>query len=478
MKKYKVKSVLESLSVLIICMSSCNKIVQIDPPTTSITTAEVFSDSANASATILGMYSKMVNTGGAAFFFDGALTIYCGLSADELINFQDDPNLKQVYTNTLLSNNIYPEAFFFMPAYQTIYRANACIEGIDASSRLSASVKNQFKREAKFIRALSYFYLINLFGDIPYVTTSQWQQTSAAATTPKVQVYQNIIADLKDAQNLPNDYSISFGERTRVNQWAATALLAKVYLYTNDYAGALAASNSVISNTGLFSLNPDLNSVFLKDNPEAILQWNINGVYYPKNATAEGYTLIPSDPTSFAQYYLSPQLLSAFEQGDLRKTAWVDSTNYSGVVYYYPYKYKVGPPTAYVGDVTEYYMVLRLAEQYLIRAEAEANGAGDGIRAAIDDLNKIRSRAGLPVYAGATDKSSILTAIYHERQIELFAEWGSRWFDLKRTGQIDSIMSLVTPSKGGGSWNSYQQLYPIPLTELQFDPNLKQNTGY
>jgi hypothetical protein len=140
--------------------------------------------------------------------------------------------------------------------------------------------------------------------------------------------------------------------------------------------------------------------------------------------------------------------------------------------YYYPYKYKVNTPGA---PVTEYEMVLRLGEQYLIRAEAEANNSDTND--AVNDLNVIRKRAGLANYAGATDKSSLLTAILHERQVELFSEWGHRWLDLKRTSVVDVVMPIATPQKGG-TWQSSKQLYPLPQADLQDDPNLVQNPGY
>jgi hypothetical protein len=120
--------------------------------------------------------------------------------------------------------------------------------------------------------------------------------------------------------------------------------------------------------------------------------------------------------------------------------------------------------------------VLRLSEQYLIRAEAEAN-VGDSTDA-ISDLNVIRARAGLSSYADTT-QGSLLSAILHERQVELFTEWGHRWFDLCRSGNAISVMSTVCPQKGG-TWNpnGYQVLFPIPKTELINDVNLTQNPGY
>jgi len=128
--------------------------------------------------------------------------------------------------------------------------------------------------------------------------------------------------------------------------------------------------------------------------------------------------------------------------------------------------------------VTEYEMVMRLGEQYLIRAEAEANGAGGGFGSAVNDLNTIRNRAGLPNTAAT--QSTILTAIQHERQVELFTEYGHSWLDLKRTGNINMVMG--NPGNAcamkGGTWNTDWQWYPIPLSELQSNPNLTQNTGY
>jgi hypothetical protein len=134
------------------------------------------------------------------------------------------------------------------------------------------------------------------------------------------------------------------------------------------------------------------------------------------------------------------------------------------------YKYKTAP-----GSTIEYSMILRLAEQYLIRAEArvQQNKLSD----AIADLNTIRSRAGLGSIDVNSTKDQILTAILHERQVELFTE-AQRWFDLKRFGLIDSVMTVVTPQKGGSKWDTNQQYYPIPLTDIQNDNNIVQNQGY
>jgi hypothetical protein len=368
--------------------------------------------------------------------------------------------------------------------YNIIYLCNANIEGLNASSTLSISAKNQFLGEALFLRDFCYFYLINLYGDVPYITTaSGWDRTKTASRTPKAQIYQALISDLEFCQKvLKSDYSMSAGQRTRANQSAATALLARVYLYAgNHWQDAMTQSTQVISNTANISLINNLNQVFLLSSTEAILQWQLNPNYsQTANVTPEGYAILPNNPINAnpPNYFCSQQLVSSFEPNDKRFLAWVDSSIYSGVKYYYPYKYKVGSANfSSTAPATEYYIVFRLAEQYLIRAEAEAQL--NDLSHAIADLNVIRSRAGLPNLSLTLNQTQVLAAVAQERRIELFAEWGHRWLDLKRTGQVDPVMTIVTPLKSAGStWNSYQQLYPIPASELQTDPNLTQNPGY
>jgi hypothetical protein len=139
-----------------------------------------------------------------------------------------------------------------------------------------------------------------------------------------------------------------------------------------------------------------------------------------------------------------------------------------------------GTTQAYT-KMTEYFMVLRLGEQYLIRAEARAKQGNIG--GAQSDLNVIRNRAGLP-NTTASDEASLITAILKERRVELFCEWGHRWFDLKRLGKIDEVMNIVTPIKSNGTvqWQSYKALYPLPLGDLFINniqnPYLTQNPGY
>jgi hypothetical protein len=119
-------------------------------------------------------------------------------------------------------------------------------------------------------------------------------------------------------------------------------------------------------------------------------------------------------------------------------------------------------------------MVLRLAEQYLIRAEAQAQQ--NNLAGAKSDLDAVRLRSGLPGVT-VTTKEAMLQDIAQERQTELFTEWGHRWFDLKRTGAMDSVMTRTAVVKGT-AWKPHFKLFPIPQTEIQANPNLTQNPGY
>jgi hypothetical protein len=123
------------------------------------------------------------------------------------------------------------------------------------------------------------------------------------------------------------------------------------------------------------------------------------------------------------------------------------------------------------GDATEYLMVLRLAEQFLIRAEARAHQKN--LADAISDLNIIRHRAGLPDLSSSLVQADVLAAVEKEKRIEFFAEFGHRWFDLKRTGRVDAVLAPIKPL-----WTSTAAFYPLPFSELQKDPNLTQNPGY
>lgn len=463
--------------------TSCKKLVEVAPPITQVTGTNVYNTDATAIAVLTGIYSSMSQ--GSIYTGNSSLSLYAGLSADELSLYAGVPSssvLTYYYKNSLYVNSTSAAGTeFWTPNYTFIFLCNSAIAGLTAANGLTPSVQQQLLGESYFMRAFYYFYLVNLYGDVAMPTTTNYVVNETLPRTPQAAVWQQIIADLKQAQNLLSTNYLdgtllnTTTERVRPTKWAASALLARSYLYTGDFHNAELQADAVINNVSLYSLDT-LNGVFLKNSTEAI--WQLQPVNQGWNTADAQVFIIPPTGLDGVNYQvsLSNSLMAAFEMGDSRKANWIDSVTTNGVTYYYPYKYK---SAIYGNPVTEYLMLLRLGEQYLIRAEAEVqlSDLTDGA----DDLNVIRSRANLSPISGtiAAGKSSLLGAIYHERQVELFTELGHRWLDLKRTNTVDAVMDAVTPLKANGSaWQSYQQLYPLPLADILQDKQLVQNLGY
>lgn len=479
--------------VVILFHLSCKKIIEVKPPSSNLNAGNVYSTDATASAVLTNIYAQMssLNNGVAPLLGQDitSISLCASLGADELVLFNlNELNILDFYRNDL---SIYSGLNYWTPIYQQIFKVNNAIEGLNASTGLTPKVKQQLLGEAKFIRGFCYFYLVNMYGDVPLPINTDWKINALLPRTAKAQVYQQIIADLKDAQGLLytdylkgdalTPYPLASAERVRPNKWAATALLARVYLYNGNLTGdasnftnAESQATNVINTTALYDTVPLIN-VFLKNNKEAI--WQLQPVLTgTQTNTGEGaiFVLPAGGPnTTTNPVYLSNNIVNAFESGDSRKTNWINNVTVGTTTYYYPYKYKIGKVTA---TTQEYPTILRLGEQFLIRAEARAQLGN--INGAQLDLNVIRKRAGLSNTA-ANDKNGLITAILQERKVELFAEWGHRWFDLKRTNNIDAVMALITPQKANGSaWRSFQALYPIPQADINSDPNLIQNPGY
>ncbi|MGS2741847.1 RagB/SusD family nutrient uptake outer membrane protein [Sinomicrobium sp. M5D2P17] len=449
--------------LLSLITTGCENFLEIDPPRTQVSNEIVFNDDATAISAIRGIYSKMIQ-GGFTSGDVSSMTGLGGLSADEWINYRNQVDAITFYTNSLTPEIATINSAFWQPMYVYINNANGILEGIEASS-ISESLKKQLRGEAKFIRAFCYFYLVNLFGDVPIVTTTNFEENRLLSRSSIEEVYAFIINDLKEAEALlSEDYSSSGGERIQPNRWTSKALLARVALYNENYSDAEQYATDIINNTSLFTLLPDLNDVFLANSKEAI--WQLQP--WEDGRTPEVSFVIQSTPPVF--YALQSELLDAFQPDDERRKSWVNSITGDNGIWFFPYKYK-----DLSGTLSEYSMVFRLAEQYLIRAEARAM-QGD-LSNAITDIDVIRERANLSLIANTNpgiNQDDLLEAILHERRVELFTEWGHRWLDLKRMGRADKVLGPIK----GANWQPTDVLYPIPLTELEANPNLIQNPGY
>ena len=448
-------------------LTACKKLIQIPAnPPTEIAQSEQFTDSASTMTAMADIYSYPSNGSNGFTFNDGYLSLCTGLSADELsVGSNTATSALQFFQYGVTSLNAYLPLVWNDP-YTGIYAVNAVMSGVATSSGLSTSLKTQLTGELELVRALYNFDLVNLFGAVPLVTTTDYTATSKLGRSPVDSVYTQILTDLMAAQEvLPVAYP-SAGH-LRPNLYTVKALLAKVELYQQNWQAAYNAADTII-HSGLYSLVPNLNNVFLNGSTEAIWQLPANGKF---SVTTEANEYVPYTSGTVPAYPLTSFLLNAFEPGDQRLQDWtgkvIINTGSANDTSYYPYKYKNRIPSA---PTTEDFMVFRLGEQYLIHAEAAAELGNLGT--ALSDLNTVRARAGLGASTAST-QADLLTAIMHERQVELFTEWGNRWFDLNRTGTAGTVLNA---EKGG--FQSYMALYPVPFSQIEVNTLLTQNPGY
>jgi hypothetical protein len=453
------KSILTKLFlILAVCGGvSCKKFVDIESSPIQIESSKVFEDESTATAAMLGLYNQAINTG--LNFFTGGNTLYPALSSDELYITGANAVAEQFFTNTVLPNNSQLGAAFWNLPYKFIYQVNLILDGLQRSNSLSEAFKLKISAEGRCVRAFTYFYLLNHFGGVPLVLSPDYRVSMILPRAGIANIYQSIEEDLLFAkEHLPVEYPTA--NRARPNKYAAIALLSRVYLYQKMWSKAEAEATLLI-NSGLYPLLSDHNQVFLIGSAETI--W---GMARDNGNTNEGTSFIPSSANIKPPYAFTDTLLKRFEPGDKRKINWMKVNMVNGVGYYYPYKYKIRLNT----PISEQVVILRSAEIYLIRSEARLElGMTDSARV---DLNRIRTRSGLPVLS-VTDPNDLRNGIEKERQTELFAEWGHRWMDLKRTNRAVIHLPPLKPF-----FQPSCQLYPIPENEIQKNVYLVQNPGY
>lgn len=481
--KNKSKSIV-FLVLLISLFSGCKKFIEVPSPTTSTSTDIVYADDAQAASVITGLMANMSQSNSSADGGVGSISIITDLSADNLdvasSALGQYIGYAQYYQN--LVNPLYSQGTqsFWERIYPMIYIANSAINGLNNSNKITPVVKQRLLGEAYFIRAFLYFYLVNFYGDVPLVLDIDYKVNSKISRTSSDSVYAQIILDLNQSVQLLDDRYLNADiltntiERVRPNKETANALLARTQLYLKHYAEALSAATNVINQTSLYSVSIPLKTVFLKNSLETI--WALQPVNSFYN-TYEGnfFKLTAAGPVFPNVVYISSSLHQNFETGDQRKANWLDSVVVGNQLFPFASKYKVAGGNYNSNTLAEYPIVFRLAEQYLIRAEAK-NEQGD-LNGAKSDLNVIRNRSGL-ANTTANSQSELRTAILKERRTEFFTEWGHRWLDLKRTNTIDVVMQIATPLKGGGAWDHNRSLYPVPISDIKVNRNLTQNPGY
>lgn len=434
--------------LLITILASCN-VLDVDP-TNSIPASEAFKTKGDVNRGILGAYNSLQSLS----YYGRTYQIFSDLASDNLIH---PPNATATAYAEVDNNNILPENESVDGIWTAIYDglnvANNVIAKIPALGFLSEEEKDKALAELYFLRALNHFNLMNYFGAIPLKTRPTVGLADInAGRTPIEEVYNSIITDLTfAAQYLPQSSSL----KIRATRGAAEALLARVFLYKKDYNNAVVYAGKVI-NEGGYTLPDNYADIFAGDeSPESIFEIDFTAL--DRNRVAE-YNF-PLTKNGRGEVAPDPVFINSYDAADERKAA---TFAYSGTA---PYVIKYDDLSTGSDNI----IVIRLAEMYLIRAEALArlNGNASDV---LSDLNRIRRRAGVADVT-TNNITELITIIENERRFELAFE-GHRWFDLVRTGRATALLPNVK--------NIDQTLFPIPQSEIltNNNPDMKQNPGY
>lgn len=353
-------------------------------------------------------------------------------------------------------------------AYEGINRANNVLASMPLlESEFDADEYAALQGEAHFVRALNYFTLVKFFGGVPLILQPRWvvDQESNVPRNTAGEVWQQIESDLDAAADLLPSGPGARGAG-RANLEAAQALLARAHLYQGEWQQAYDMANAVIEG-GEFSLVGSYANVFENEQTsEALFE-------VPFTVTDAGSLAFWMFPTALGgRWGFAPNadFVDTFEEGDERlELAYQPDPDDDGEDF--------GAKYTDISTLADDVPVIRLAEVYLIRAEAAAR-LGD-VEQAQEDVNVIRDRAGLdPVDADANANGTVsvneaLEAVLAERRHELFYE-GHWFFDLKRFGDVPSAGEMLSDLGLVG----FRLLFPIPQREIEANPELDQNSGY
>jgi len=440
----------------------CSQLVEVEMPADQLITSSIYADDVTAIAALRGLYASTMSSTRA--ISNAGVSLMCGLSAGELKTVRPNADYDPFMENEVLPESYVISTLTWAPAYKTIYQANDLIEKSQQSHSLKPGTVRQITGEALLVRSLNFFYLTNLFGAVPLTLTTDYRTNTALQRSNTQDIYDQIERDLLVAADLlPAEYPSP--DRMRANRWAAKSLLARLYLYQGKWQEAIGQASAVIEDGG-YKLELT-GRTFLSESKETILQFGAVGQY--NLSTGAGQTFIPGFDV-VPNYQVSSRLLSAYQSTDKRLQDWFLTLSLNGQNYSIPFKYKLNTSS---GSRPEANIVFRLAELYLIRAEAYIQQSQ--IAEAVHDLNQLRGRADISLLdASGLTTEQLLEAVSLERQRELCIEWGHRWFDLKRMGLLDAQMNNIAPE----TWKPEKALYPIPSAERLSNPFLTQNPGY
>jgi starch-binding outer membrane protein, SusD/RagB family len=443
------KNIIKFIAIIAVLASSCSKILDVEP-TAAISVEEALKDKNGIQNALTGSYSTLQSIGS----YGRNQIIVQDLAADNLVwsgttlDYSDISNNNTLYDNGIIDG-------MWTANFDGINRVNNIIAALPGIDDVSDEERDQFEGEALFLRALFNFNLAWYFGGIPIklIPTTDLNNLDQSRNTMG-EVMNQIISDLVSARQKLSDNGIT----GRADTCAADAMLARIYLaqfhLTNDpqYADKAIEKASVVINNPEFSLAPSFSDLFNLEAPNTT-EPIFEVVFDAQNSNRLAQYFMTVDLNGRYEVAPSDDYIQSFEEGDVRLDA---SVAYDDVNKPYVIKYTD------LTSGTDRVIVLRLAEMYLIRAEALAYTNGP-INEIIADIDFIRNRAGL---AGTTasDYASLKLAIENERRHELAFE-GHRWYDLVRTKRAVEVIGI----------DECQILFKIPKSEILTNKLMIQN---
>jgi len=466
------KKILIPIVILLLLQSCSSDLLNTSPEATKVT-SQFYADASQIEQGINAVYGTLQYTGQ----YQQAMLVIGEIPSD---NTYDEVPANDSFTYgefdffTIQPNNSLI-ASTWKDNYIGIQQANIILNRIDAIQDMAQATKSNRIGEMKFLRALMYFNLVRVFGDVPLVTkeTTNVNDYFGQGRTPVSDVYAFIEKELKDAIPL---LPAATTQKGRVTKAAALGILGKVLITENKYSDALPYLSQI---DGLgYSLLSDVSKIFdvtNKNNTEIIFDVQFaSGINGNSEGSPAFQLFSPSGTVAGAKGHNLPtkEIYNLYAGNDQRKSAYIGLTS-NGI----PYTKKIVKTSNVIADGGSNIVVLRLADVYLMMAECYAKA--NDLSNANGYLNKIKARAGI-ANVNLASQQALLAEIDKERRLELVGE-GHRWFDLVRTGKAVQVMTqhfASTPGYSTATIDQHNLLMPVPQGQINTDPAIKQNPGY
>ena len=452
MKKLNIKFRYITSLLLAFALASCSDFLEIESQN-AVSDKITITDKASAETAVRGAYNALSSSS----YYGLAYQSLGYLSGDNLTFTGTQIILNEFVLHNVRSDNSYVSETW-KAIYTTINRANHVIAKVPAVTdlKLTAALKDQLVGEAYFLRALSYFDLVRFWGgvQITLTPTESVDDKAGIVRSSADETYAQVLKDLEAAEPLLPATTNRF-RATRKTVWA---LRARYHLYRGEWAKAEEYATKVISDVTNYSLKAPYSSFFagnVTGTAESVFEISYNST----NLNTHRTSWQPTANGGNRNWVPSAGFLALLFDANIggNRKAMVAQTTTAPILWYGNMYYR--------NPATDPAYVIRIAELYLIRAEALAKQ--NKLTESAADLNAVRTRAALAATSAAT-QSDLLLAIENERRLE-FAFEPHRWFDLIRTGRAAAVLGLTDANR---------YLLPIPLPELQVDKALVQNPGY